>query len=325
MLKIFAGEYNSELPKKICNDLQLPLGEIYHHTFPSGEKYSQFKENIRGDDVFLVQGTNPKSTNDSLMQLLIMTDAAKRASAKSITAVLPMMFYSRQERKDKPRSPISAKLVMDLLTCAGIKRVLTMDLHAAQIQGFTNDPCDQLLFEPVLSKYLILKYGIYPKNLVVVAPDVGAVKRAERYSKLLNCSLALIVKSRIGDTEVKLESFVGDVKGKTAIIVDDMTESAGTIVQAGNVCRDRGATKIVAAVTHGCFTSTGCINLQDAYNRRLFDEFIYSDTVGYDWNAIGNYPITKPTEMMKELSVSKLFADAIKNICENKSVSGLFV
>ena len=323
-LKIFSGKTNTVLASKIAGDLQIPLGDIYHHNFPSGESFCKFQENIRGDDIFIVQGII-KPANENLMDILIMADAARRASAKSITAVIPNFGYARQDRKDQSRVPISAKLVMDMLTCAGIKRVLTMDLHAAQIQGFTNDPCDQLLFEPILSQYLKIKYGANPRDIVIVAPDVGAVKRAERYSKLLNCSLALIVKNRLGDTEVKIESFVGDVKGKIAIIVDDMNESAGTIVQAGNACRDRGATKIVAAVTHGCFTPTGCINLQDACsNRWLFDEFIYSDTVGYNWDTLGNYPFEKP-KVLTELSVSKLFADAIKNIYDNKSVSGLFI
>jgi ribose-phosphate pyrophosphokinase len=321
-LKIFSGTANLPLAQKICADLNIPLGDIYHHTFPSGELYAQFKSNIRGDDVFLIQGMGHQgSANESLMQLLIMADAARRSSAARLTAVMPMCFYTRQDRKEKPRVPISAKLVMDLLQAAGFDRILTMDLHAQQIQGFSNLPFDSLKFQPILINYI--KQYI---NMVIVAPDIGAVKRAEEYSKLLNTSLALIVKNRLGDDEVEIQSFVGNVKGKTAIIVDDLAESCGTLLQAAKACKEKGAIKVICAVTHGCFTEVGqdrLIGAMNTFTMNDIDEFIYSDTVDYKWVSIPNIPRIPPVNL-KKLSVSNLFAQAIQNIHENKSISELY-
>jgi ribose-phosphate pyrophosphokinase len=326
-MKIFSGTANQPLAAKICKHLGIPVGEIYHHTFPSGECYSQYKENLRGEDVFLIQCIDSGNTNNDLMRLFVMADAARRSSANQITAVMPMMAYSRQERKDKSRSPISAKLVMDLLESAGIDRILTMDLHAPQIQGFINKPVDMLEFQPILIDYLRLKFN--PVTLreacVVVAPDVGAVKRAEKYSKLLGTGLALIVKTRKGDTEVDIESFVGEVKDKHVIIIDDLTESAGTLIQAAVACKSRGALSVTCAVTHFCFTDTAMERLTfamphaNSIAETVIDEFVHSDTVSYWWKL--KY---KPANI-KELSVSGLFAKAIKNINENKSISELFI
>lgn len=322
--KIFTGKRNIKFGAAIAKNLCTEVGDIYHHNFPSGESFCQFKENIRGDDVFLVQGiTNP--ANENLMDVLIMADAARRASAKRITAVIPYFGYARQDRKTASRVPISAKLVMDLLQAAGVNRILTMDLHAAQIQGFTNMPVDVLEFKPILTEY-IKSFGTYIRNdkYVIVAPDVGAVKRAESYSKTLQMGLALIVKIRKGDEDVEIQSFVGDVKHKHCVIIDDLTESVGTLLQAAKACKERGATTVTCAVTHGCFTETGLARLQsDATSERNIDEFIYSDTVGYDWDKIGAgfYKLSNVTE----LSVAPLFANAIKNINENKSISELFV
>ncbi len=324
-LKIFSGTANLPLAQKICDNLNIPLGDIYHHGFPSGELYTQFKTNIRGDDVFLIQGVGDiGSANESLMRLMIMADAARRSSAARITAVMPMSFYTRQDKKLKSREPISAKLVMDLLQASGINRILTMDLHAPQIQGMTNLPTDALKFQPVLIEYL--KQYI---NTIIVAPDVGAVKRAEEYSKLLNISLALIVKNRLGDSEVEIEEFVGNVKGKTAIIIDDLAESCGTLIQAAKACKSRGATKVICAVTHGCFTEVGqdrLIYAMDTCPHNVvdyIDEFIYSDTVDYIWHSVPNISRNPPVNL-KQLSVSKLFAQAINNIHENKSISELY-
>ena len=325
-MRIFSGTTNEAFTSKICRSLGVEQGKVYHHTFPSGETYVQFKTNVRGDDVFLVQGMGNGGANDNLMQLLIMADAARRSSAKRITAVMPMTFYTRQDRKDKSRTPISAKLVMDLLQAAGVNRILTMDLHAAQIQGFTNMPVDVLQFKPVLSDYINSKYDRLKlrNEYVVVAPDIGAVKRAEEYSKSLQTGLALIVKIRNGDEDVEIQSFVGDVKDKHCIIIDDLTESVGTLLQAAKACKERGAKTVTCAVTHGCFTQTGITRLQsDLTCERYIDEFIYSDTVECDWNKISEYPITKP-DGTTVLSVAPLFANAIKNTNEDKSISELF-
>lgn len=324
-LKIFGGTSNKALTDKICEYLKVDGGKIYHHTFPSGELYTQFKINIRGDDVFLIQGMGQGNANENLMQLLIMADAARRSSAARITAVMPMSFYNRQDRKDKSRVPISAKLIMDLIEAAGIDRILTMDLHAPQIQGFTNLPVDVLEFHPILCRYIKSKFTDLElrDNCVIVAPDVGAVKRSEKYSKSLNTGLALIVKTRKGDTEVDISSFVGEVLDKHTIIIDDLTESVGTLIQAAKACKNRGAKSVTCAVTHGCFTDLGCQRLQEAFETKVVDEFFYSDSVGLDWTKIGSYPYNKP-ESLKEISVSALFAKAIIHIHENKSISELF-
>jgi ribose-phosphate pyrophosphokinase len=326
-LKIFSGIGNENFTQKICKHLNIDVGEIYQHTFPSKECYCQFKTNVRGDDVFLIQGMGDCGANDNLMRLLIMADAARRSSAARITAVMPMSFYTRQERKDKSRTPISAKLVMDLLQTAGVNRILTMDLHAQQIQGFTNLPVDCLEFQPILIDHIKEKFHALAlrDSCVVVAPDVGAVKRSEKYAKLLHTGLALIVKTRKGDTEVDIESFVGDVKDKHCIIIDDLTESAGTLIQAAHACKERGAKSVICAVTHFCITETGMSrlsltmphpNLKDNVD---IDEFIHSDTVSYWWNK--KY---KPANIF-EISVAPLFSKAIQNIHENKSITELFI
>lgn len=328
-LKIFSGTSNQPLADKIAINLNIPLGNIYHHNFPSGESYCQYKENIRGCDVFLVQGiTNP--ANESLMQLLVMSDAARRASADRITAVVPYFGYSRQDRKDKSRVPISAKLVLDIMESAGINRVLTMDLHSPQVCGFTNLPFDHLTFEPVLIEYIKSKFhslGLR-ENVIVMAPDVGAVKKAEKYSSILGCDFGFISKKRIGDEKVEFQSLVGDVSEKHVIIIDDLTESCGTIIQAANECKKQGAVKVICAVTHGCFTDTGMNRLSEimprsdsSFPNRIYniDEFVHSNTVNHWWKL--KY---KPSDIMT-LDVSGLFSKAIRSIHNNESVSELFI
>lgn len=319
-IRIFPGKENLTFSTGVCSHLKVNLGEIYHHKFPSGESYVQLKENVRGKDVYLIQcmGAN---VNDSLMELLIMADAARRASADRITAVLPMFFYSRQDRKDKSRTPISAKLVLDLIESSGINRILTMDLHSPQICGFTNLPFDHLTFEPVLSAHLKL---CFPgrTNLIIMAPDVGAVKRAEKYAETLGCDFGFISKKRIGDESVEFQSIVGNVSGKSVVIIDDMTESAGTLVQAAEACRSNGAVEIICAVSHGCFTDVGRQRLSAAMppiGVPLMDGFIHSDSANVWWKE--KY---KPMEI-QSLSVDKLFASAINSIHNNESVSELFV
>jgi ribose-phosphate pyrophosphokinase len=325
-LKIFSGRSNLPLAEDIAQRLGKKLGEIYIHNFPSGESYCQFQENIRGCDIFLIQGIT-KPANESLMDLLIMADAARRASAGRITAVLPYFGYARQDRKEKSRVPISAKLVLDIVQAAGIDRVLTMDLHSPQICGFTNLPFDHLTFEPVLLDYL--KTSFEKEKLVIVAPDVGAVKRAEKYAKLLDCDMAFISKKRVGDETVGFNNFVGDVKDKTAIIIDDLTESCGTLIQAATIAKTNGADKVICAVSHFCFTDVGMDRLTDHMPNpgrptieksvEVIDQFIHSNTVNYWWSK--KY---KPADIIS-LNVGGLFAKAIHSIHTNQSVSDLFV
>lgn len=314
-LKVFPGRSNLDLTTKICENLSIDMGDVYHHTFPSGESYCQFKENIRGCDVFLVS-CKGKNTNDSLMELLVMADAARRASAGRITAVVPFFYYSRADRKDKSRVPISAKLVLDLFEASGINRVVTMDLHSPQVGGFTNLPFDHLTFEPVLLNHIRSKYHSLAlrDSVVLMAPDVGAVKRVEKYAEHLKSDFGFISKKRIGDEKVELQNIVGNVKDKHVIIIDDLTESLGTMVQAAKECKRQGAVKVTCAVTHGCLSETGIQRLVEADS---IDEFIHSNT-NHTWTQ------SKP-QKVTELDVSNLFAKAIHSIHKNESVSELFV
>ena len=308
-LKIFAGEGSVKLTNSICSAIGTSIGEIYFHTFPSGEKYSQYKENIRGCDVFIVQSGGYPS-NDNLMQLLIMADAARRASAGRITAVCPMFFYQRQDRKDKPRVPISAKLIMDLLEASGIHRIITMDLHAQQIQGMTNLPVDHLYFQPSLMKALV---GLDIE--VVVAPDTGAIKKAVDFSKKTKLRFAFIVKERLNDTDVEVSQFVGDVKGKNVLVLDDLTESAGTLVAAANCCKNNGAKNVYAAVTHATLSKTGVEKLNQARRDNVINQFYCSNTVT---------ETTIPHETVGIVSVADLFAKAITGVNTNQSITELF-
>ena len=318
-LKLFSGTSNLPLAEKIAENLFTKLGDIYHHRFPSGETYCQFKENIRGSDVFLIQGiTNP--ANENLMELLVMADAARRASAERITAVIPYFGYARQDRKDKSRVPISAKLVLDIIETAGIDRVVTMDLHSPQVGGFTNLPFDHLTFEPVLANYIRSKYHSLAlrDSVVLMAPDVGAVKRIEKYSSLLKSDFGFISKKRLNDEKVELQSIIGDVKDKYVIIIDDLTESCGTLIQAAEACKNNGAKHVITVVTHGCITDTGVNRLENALVNKVIDEFVFSNTANIAKN-------TKLADRITELDVSMVFAKAINNIHNNESVSELFV
>jgi ribose-phosphate pyrophosphokinase len=253
-----------------------------------------------------------------------MADAARRASADRITAVIPYFGYSRQDRKDKSRVPISAKLVMNLLQSAGFNRVLCMDLHAAQIGGFTDLPFDHLSFKPLLVD-AIRKHKIDVD--MVVAPDIGAVKRADELGKSLKKNLAIVVKQRLNDTDVVVENFIGDVSGKNVVIVDDLTESVGTLTEAAKACRKRGAKDITLAVTHGCFTATGVQNLRNGIDKNLFTKVLYSNTVSTDWyeNTLDHTDenVFNCLDVIR-VDVAGLFAQAIRNIHTNTSVSELF-
>lgn len=312
-MKIFSGTSNTDLAQRICNNLKLPLGQMTHKTFASGECYCQFQENIRGSDVYLIQPTSAPA-NDNLMQLMLMADAAKRASAGRITAVIPYFGYARQDRKDKSRVPISAKLVMDMLSLR-FDRVVTMDLHAPQVGGFTNLPFDHLTFKPSL--LASLKENNVEIN-TVVAPDIGGVKKAQEYSKVLKKDLAIVVKERKGDTEVEVTSFIGDVKGKRVLIVDDLSESLSTITQAAKTCRDEGATEINVAVTHGCLSDLGKGNLIEVITNRTFTRFFCSNTIN-GWN----YSLSGVSDVF-EVDVAPVFGTAIERIHNNESVSELF-
>jgi ribose-phosphate pyrophosphokinase len=306
---VFGTPTSQKFVESLCAYSHLSPGNIYHHQFPSGEWYCQLKENVRGADVFLVQPTvNP--CNDNLMQLLVMADAARRASAANITAVVPYFGYSRQDRKDKPRVSISAKLVMNLLEAAGVQRVVTMDLHAAQIQGFTDLPVDHLYFRPVLLN--ALKDEVFD---TVVSPDIGAIKNAEALARYLGKDLAIIAKRRKNDTEVEVTQFIGDVKGKCVLIVDDLTESAGTLIQAAKTCRAQGASRVLIAVTHNCLTEVGRLRVEEANNEKVFDSFLCSTSTGYS-PFIYN--------ILKYVDVAPIFGDAILKIHNNESISELF-
>jgi len=310
-LILFAGDASLVLADEIARTPHtgINLGAIYHHQFPSGEWYCQLQENVRGADVFLLQAIC-EPANDNLMQLLIMADAARRASAERITAVIPYLGYSRQDRKDKPRVPISAKLVMDILAASGINRIITMDLHAQQVQGFTNLPFDHLYFQPTLANAI--------KGLdieVVVAPDTGAIKKAVEFSEREKLDFAFIVKKRKNDTDVEVSQFVGDVNGKNVLVLDDLTESAGTIISAATCCKNNGAKKVYGAVTHGCISEVGRGRLRDAFTKGTIDKFFCSDTVTEEW---------KGNEYGTVVSVADVFAKAIYGIHMNQSITSLF-
>ena len=321
-LKIFSGSENVEFAESICRHINIRIGDIYRHIFPSKERYVQIQENVRGCDVFLVS-CKGENTNDALMELLVMADAARRASAGRITAVVPFFYYSRQDRKEKSRVPISAKLVLDLIEASGIDRIVTMDLHSPQVGGFTNLPFDHLTFEPVLVNHIRNKYHdlALRDRVVLMAPDVGAVKRIEKYATTLQTDFGFISKKRVGDDQVELQSIVGDVSGKHVVIVDDLTESCGTLIQAAKACKQNGAESVTCAVTHGAFTSTGLGRLKETTS---IDHLIHSNTVNNTINPclfVGNSKQLNVTQ----LDVSNLFAKAINSIHNNESVSELFV
>lgn len=307
-LKIFSGTSNKPLVKNICKYLDEPIGNIYHHTFPSGEKYCQIKQNIRGQDVYLVQSLNTP-VNDNLMELLIMIDSCRRASADRITAVIPYMGYLRQDRKTKSRTPISGRLVADMIEAAGVDRVIGMDFHCAQAQGFFNIPVDHLYATPVITDYVNGNID------TVVSPDVGGIKRAHAYAETMGVDFAFIAKKRVSDTEVDISEVSGPVDGRNVLIVDDMTESAGTLIAAASACRVAGAKHIKCAVTHGVFTETSRERFNDKHE---IDEFIFTNTVKNTCLTENDFPFTKC------LDVSSLFARAIKRSNNNESISELF-
>src|SRR5215467_13974211 len=257
-MKIFSGSSNRPLAERIAASIGIPLGKCTVSAFPDGETFVKIEENVRGEDVFVVQSTSPP-TNHYLMELFIMMDAVRRASASRITAVLPFYGYARQDRKDQPRVPITAKLVANLLVAAGANRILTMDLHAQQIQGFFDIPVDHLYAAPVMYEYLKKKKI---RDLVVVSPDVGGLKMAYAYSQVLAAGLAIVAKRRKSASEVESMAVIGEIRGKNALLVDDLTETAGTLTTAAALLKKKGAKQILACVSHAILNKIGIERLR---------------------------------------------------------------
>lgn len=307
---IITGHANPALAEQIANYLEVPLGAAKISTFSDGEVFAEVKENVRGQDVYVIQPTSAP-VNDHLMQLLVMIDALKRASAGSITAVIPYYGYARQDRKVAPRTPITAKLVADLLQSAGASRVVSMDLHAGQIQGFFNIPFDHLYAMPVFLEYLRPK--LKPGS-VCVSPDAGGVERARAYAKRLGSELAIIDKRRPTANVSEVMNIVGAVEGRECVIVDDMIDTAGTLTNAAKALMDRGATRVFACATHPVLSGPAIDRIRDS----VLEEVIVTDTIPLrpEAQAVGKF---------KVLSVSRLLGEAIKRIHNSDSVSSLFV
>jgi ribose-phosphate pyrophosphokinase len=308
-LKVFSGNANQPLAQEICDYLKIPLGKINLTKFSDGELYCQILENVRGTDVFLIQPTS-MPVNKHLMELLIMIDAFKRSSATRITSVIPYYGYGRQDRKDKPRVPISSKLVADLLTAAGTDRILAMDLHAGQIQGFFDIPVDHLYAAPVLIEHLKV---LNIPDLTIVSPDAGGVERARAFAKRLDADLAIIDKRRTAPNTAELMHIIGQVTGRNIVICDDMIDTAGTLVNTVLALRKKKVGKIFACATHGVLSGPAIERLQNA----PIDEIILTNTVPLD--------DSKLLPNMKILSVGGLLGAAIQSIHEETSVSNLFV
>ncbi len=309
---ILSANANRPLAEKICDKLGKPLGHADVRRFSDGEVFVEIRENVRGRDVYVIQSTC-RPVNDTLMELLIMIDALKRASAKEITAVVPYYGYGRQDRKVAPRTPISAKLVADLFVAAGATRVVSIDLHAGQIQGFFDIPFDNLFASPVILEYL-KKEMTGMGELVLVSPDAGGVERARAYAKRLDAQVAMIDKRRTGPNVAKAMNIVGDVKGKVAIILDDMIDTAGTLTEAAHTVLDHGATRVFAAATHGVLSGPAI----DRIKKAQIEKVIVTDTVPLTDEAIACGKIV-------QLSVADLLAEAIHRIHNYDSVSSLFI
>ncbi len=307
-LRIFTGNSNVELVQKICDRLKTPMGKSMVRNFSDGEINVEIHESVRGMDVFVIQSICAP-VNNNLMELLILIDALKRASSGRITAVLPYYGYARQDRKVSPRAPISAKLVADLITTAGASRVLTVDLHAGQIQGFFDIPVDHLFAAPVLLDYL---KGLR-NEIVIVSPDAGGVERARAYAKRLNCSLAIIDKRREAPNVSQVMNIIGDVSGMIAVLVDDMVDTGGTLVRAAYALMEKGAKKVYACCTHPVFSGQAIRVISDS----PIQEIMVTDTIPLGGDA-------RTCHKIKVFSISSLLAEAIRRIYEDESVSFLF-
>jgi ribose-phosphate pyrophosphokinase len=305
--KIFSGTANEEFAKSIAKQLTMPLSQSNMNRFSDGEIGVQISESVRGRDVFIIQSTCSPA-NDNLMELLIMTDALRRSSANTITAIMPYFGYARQDRKAAPRVPITAKLVANLLESAGIDRIVTIDLHAGQIQGFFDIPVDNLYGSIVFSEYVSRKNL---PNPVIASPDIGGVARARSFAKKLNLDMVIVDKRREKANESEVMNIIGDVEGKDIILVDDMIDTAGTIVKAASALKKQGATSVMACCTHPVLSGP-------AYERICegeLDELVVSDTI----------PLTQECEKIKVLTVAPIFAEVIRRVYHNESVNGLFL
>jgi ribose-phosphate pyrophosphokinase len=306
-MRLLTGTAHPQLAREIADYIGVPLGDATVSSFPDGETFVKINENVRGRDVYIIQPTCPP-TNQNLMELLILVDAARRASAARITAVIPFFGYARQDRKDQPRVPITAKLVANLLVAAGVNRVLTMDLHAQQLQGFFDIPVDHLYALPVLLKYIRAKNL---QDLVVVSPDVGGVKMASAYAQTLKAGLAIVVKRRISATETQAEHVIGEVEGKNVLLVDDLTETAGTLAGAAKILRKAGAKDVYAMVSHAVLTQMAGERLRDSEIKELV--------------TTNSVPVPQLEGCsISVCSVAGLLGEGIKRIHEDESVTSLF-
>lgn len=310
-LKLFTGTAHTDLAREVASCLGIQVGDATVATFSDGEISVRLNENVRGSDVFVLQPTS-MPVNDNIMELLLITDALKRASVGRITAVIPYYGYARQDRKVQPRVPISAKLVADLITAVGTNRVLTVDLHAGQIQGFFNIPVDNLYASPILLEFIKKKYDT--DHLVIVSPDAGGVERARAFAKRLQCSIAIVDKRREKANECEVMNVIGDVSGKDALILDDMVDTAGTMAQAAAALKDKGARRVSAACTHAVLSGAAV----ERINNSPLVEIIATNTI----------PLDSKKEQLKQLtvlSIAPLLGEAIKRIHEESSISSLFV
>jgi ribose-phosphate pyrophosphokinase len=306
-LRIFTGSAHPVLGDAIARSLGMSLGQAHLARFSDGEVWFQIQDNVRGADVFVVQPTS-QPVNENLMELLVMLDAFKRSSASRITAVIPYYGYARQDRKDKPRVPISAKLVADLLSSAGTDRVLTMDLHAAQIQGFFDVPVDHLFAAPVIIEH-VAKLGL--PDLTVVSPDAGGVERARAYAKRIDAALAIVDKRRDQPNVAEVHNVIGDVEGRTALVVDDIVDTAGTLVQVAAALKAAGAREVIASASHAVLSG----NAIERIEQSALSKLIVTDSI----------PSRKASPKIVVLSIAELLGKAIKNIHEETSVTSLFV
>ncbi len=309
-VRIFAGSSSQKLAEKIANYLGIELTPVELVNFADGETFVKSTESVRGDKVFVVQSTS-KPVNESLMELLIFIDALRRSSADEIVAVIPYYGYARQDRKASPREPITSKLVANLLTVAGATRVVTMDLHARQIQGFFDIPVDHMEALPILAKHFI-KYGFNAEDTVVVSPDVGGVKRARGLANWLHTPLAIIDKRRAKANVSEVMNIIGDVKGKKAILIDDMIDTAGTICNAAQALIDQGATEVYGCATHAVFSGPAIERLK----KSAFTEVVVTDTI--------ELPEEMHFDKLRILTTSKMFAETIKRLVTGEAISDLF-
>lgn len=310
-LKLFTGTAHPDLARDVASYLKISVADATVSTFSDGETQLRVNENVRGSDVFVIQPTCTP-VNDNIMELLLMVDAMKRASAARITAVIPYYGYARQDRKVQPRVPISAKTIADLINAVGTNRVLTVDLHAGQIQGFFNIPVDNLYAAPVLLEYIRKQYDT--SSLVIVSPDAGGVERARSFAKRLKCSIAIVDKRRERANECEVMNVIGDVEGVEALILDDMVDTAGTITQAAAALREKGARKVSAACTHAVLSGSA----MERINKSAIEEMIVTNTIPLDSKQ-------EQCKKLKVLSIASLLGEAVRRIHEESSISSLFI